>query len=93
MAKPTLSKMGISVRPYRFTWMREISMKTVVSLFDGSQSFVVKPDETMQVGIEFEKTEPKKITQKEAQQFVSKGAYIFELTEDDKLEGVAVVKF
>ena len=81
------------VRPYRFSWMNDFAVKTVISLTDGKSTQIIKPTQNFDSGVEFEITEPKKITAKEAQVLIDLGASVYELDENDNLKGLAIVKF
>jgi len=80
----TLTKI---IRPYRFTWMSEPSVKTVIGLCDGEQTIILNPCGEMQYGVNLEFSEAKRITAKEAQTLISQGAKVVEL--DPNSDGIA----
>lgn len=81
------------VRPFKMSFMRESGMKTVIALFDGQQTTILKPTQKMQFGVDFETTEPKRITMKEAKELLDSGAYLCELSGDTDLTSLPIAKF
>jgi hypothetical protein len=85
------------VRPYKFTWMQEFGVKTVILLCDGSQTQVLNPKSEMQYGVNFEISEPKRISAKEAQTLIERGAKVVELDPNSdefmKGDGLPITRF
>ena len=78
--------------PYRFTWMKEQRLKIKIYVHrDGGQMteevYITSPEP---LGLVFEFSEPKKISQKEAQALLDAGSRVFALDENDNLSSLPI---
>lgn len=80
-------------RVQKFTWQEDFHFITRVLLTDTYSTVVLSPCEIPPNGVEFETTRPLKITPKEAQTLIDKGAYCLSLDENDNLTTSAITIF
>jgi hypothetical protein len=84
------------IAAFRFSWMPTWSVRTRVFLHDSAGStFPLNPCESeQQNGVEFTLTEPKRISNKEAQILISQGAITVELDPNsDKISNLPIARF
>jgi hypothetical protein len=85
------------IRAFRFSWQKEFGVKTVIFLTDGEITFKLDVTENQEFGVNFEMTNPVRISTKEAVDLISKGARVVELDPNSdsifKGEGLPIARF
>jgi len=81
-------------RAQKFSWDMDFHMHRTVFLTDGFTTFMLKPTDEMPLGVDFEISLPKRISEKEAEELINlKGAYVVKLGSEDTLQTLAVARF